>query len=223
MTNLYKYLPGNVGHLYARIKAVNRRGVPIEIASLSVLLEPLLMAASALFITILSGQLGLIKTGSINLSHFLFLGIILMSCHPIILNGVIRGFRRLQKKELDGTSIIRDYPFLPLGGEIIFVLLRGVGFLMIWQGFSNSNTAGLLSLLSAFSFAWLLGLIVPGAPGGLGVFEATMIALLDKQEFFPGTVLLSVGFYRVISILAEVLGAGVGVLWGKCAPDAKWP
>jgi uncharacterized membrane protein YbhN (UPF0104 family) len=43
-------------------------------------------------------------------------------------------------------------------------------------------------LLGAFSLAWLLGLVVPGAPGGLGVFEATAIALL-QQRFSGGLVI----------------------------------
>jgi len=40
-------------------------------------------------------------------------------------------------------------------------------------------------LLGAFSFAWLLGWAsCPGAPGGIGVFEATALVLLE-QRFSP--------------------------------------
>ncbi|MDJ0575294.1 MAG: UPF0104 family protein, partial [Xenococcaceae cyanobacterium MO_234.B1] len=63
------------------------------------------------------------------------------------------------------------------------------------------------SVISAFSIAWLLGLIVPGAPGGVGVFEATAIALLDESQFPPANVLIVVALYRVISILAEAIAA----------------
>jgi glycosyltransferase 2 family protein len=63
--------------------------------------------------------------------------------------------------------------------------------------------------------AWLLGLILPGAPGGLGVFEATALALLDNT-FSSGLILSSVAVYRVISILAEAGGAGLAVL------DERW-
>jgi uncharacterized membrane protein YbhN (UPF0104 family) len=59
--------------------------------------------------------------------------------------------------------------------------------------------------------AWLLGLVVPGAPGGLGVFEATAIALL--QQHFPTAVVISAtGLYRLVSILAETAGAGLAWL-----------
>jgi glycosyltransferase 2 family protein len=63
-------------------------------------------------------------------------------------------------------------------------------------------------LIGAFSFSWLLGLVVPGAPGGVGVFEVTAIALLD--DHIATAVLLSiVALYRLISVLAETIGAGI--------------
>jgi len=46
-TNIAKYLPGNVWHYYGRITAAKTAGVSGSAATLSVLLEPLLMAAAA--------------------------------------------------------------------------------------------------------------------------------------------------------------------------------
>ena len=62
--------------------------------------------------------------------------------------------------------------------------------------------------MGAFSIAWLLGLVVPGAPGGIGVFEAVAIALLGNQ-LPTGLLISSVALYRLISTLAEALGAGL--------------
>ncbi|WP_354635191.1 hypothetical protein [Planktothricoides raciborskii] len=57
------------------------------------------------------------------------------------------------------------------------------------QPLDSFNLSTLISsgflVLSAFSFAWLLGLVLPGAPGGIGIFEATAIALL-QNNFPPG-------------------------------------
>jgi uncharacterized membrane protein YbhN (UPF0104 family) len=58
-----------------------------------------------------------------------------------------------------------------------------------------------------------MGLIVPGAPGGMGVFEATTIALLDRQEFPPAIILTTTAIYRVISILAEAIAAAIAWLF----------
>ena len=53
-TNLGKYLPGNVWHYYGRIEAAKTFGVSPRAAILSVLLEPLLMAAAALVTAMLA-------------------------------------------------------------------------------------------------------------------------------------------------------------------------
>jgi hypothetical protein len=70
-------------------------------------------------------------------------------------------------------------------------------------------------LVGAFSLGWLLGLVVPGAPGGLGVFEATVLAVLTPR--FPAAIVLGgVALYRLNSTLAELLAAGLAVL------DERW-
>jgi len=45
-----------------------------------------------------------------------------------------------------------------------------------------------------------------GAPGEMGVFEATAIAPLSDR-FSTGIILSAVALYRIISILADVSGA----------------
>ncbi len=93
----------------------------------------------------------------------------------------------------------------------MFVLLRGLGFVLTVLILSPVNIAQLPMIFSAFSFAWLLGLVIPGAPGGIGVFEATAIALLNAH-LSPAVILGSVAFYRLISTLAEAAGAGLAWL-----------
>jgi uncharacterized membrane protein YbhN (UPF0104 family) len=85
-------------------------------------------------------------------------------------------------------------------------LIRGLGFLFALRALSAIEMAQVPQLLSAFSFAWLLGLVIPGAPGGLGVFEATAIALLDGV-YAPAILISGVALYRVISVLAEAISA----------------
>ena len=109
------------------------------------------------------------------------------------------------------------YPLLPLLGELGFLLLRGAGFILTVQAMTAVQPGQLPPLMGAFSFAWLLGLVVPGAPGGIGIFEATAIALLD-QQFSPGAILGAVAFYRLISVVAEASAAAIAVLVGKGKP-----
>ncbi|MEB3210674.1 MAG: UPF0104 family protein [Leptolyngbyaceae bacterium] len=111
-------------------------------------------------------------------------------------------------------AILKKYPLLPLLGELIFLALRGAGFIGAVMALHSITWSDVLPLLSAFSIAWMLGLVVPGAPGGIGVFEATALALLDGS--IPSGLLLgAVAFYRLVSTLAEAIGAGLAWGFGK--------
>jgi uncharacterized membrane protein YbhN (UPF0104 family) len=217
-TNIAKYLPGNVWHLYGRVVASQERGIPLGAATLSVLLEPLLMAAAAL-------MLGLVGIRQANWGlQALSLAIALAGVHPRVLNPVLGVLRRLkgsgkQTGDPDADRAIAEpakrhtwqlkrYPLRPLLGEIGFVLLRGLGFVAIALAFQPIALSQWLPLISGFSFAWLLGLVIPGAPGGIGVFEATAIALLGGQ-LAPAILLGVVACYRLISTLAEAIGAAL--------------
>lgn len=204
VTNVAKYLPGNVWHFYGRMRAAGAIGVPWPAAAASVLLEPLLMAAGALLLGVLASDRAWWA-----LQSLLAIGV-LAGVHPLVLNPVLR---RLGKSKLKADpdrppAQLDHYPIAPLLGEFGFLLWRGAGFLAAVAAFSAIDPADLPRLTSGFGLAWLVGLVVPGAPGGVGLFEAVAIALLGPVVE-PAALLASVACYRLISVLAE---AGLGGL-----------
>ncbi|GAB4537851.1 MAG: lysylphosphatidylglycerol synthase domain-containing protein [Pleurocapsa sp.] len=221
ITNIAKYLPGNVWHFYGRITAVNKQENSLGAATLSVLLEPLLMAAAALLIGLISAGLGLLETSfdpKIVVLQIISLIAVLVGIHPRILNPIIHRLSRSKNKnnaQAAATTNLNSYPFLPFMGEMGFLVFRGMGFLLTFMALKSVTLTQIPQLISAFSFAWLFGLVVPGAPGGLGIFEATVIGLLDDSQFPTAIVLTTVAIFRVISILAEAIAAGMAYLSEK--------
>lgn len=218
-TNIAKYLPGNVWHHYGRIVAAKNANIPTSVAALSVLLEPLLMAAAALIIIIIFGSsFAVINTNiALRICQLLILAVVLCTVHPLFLNPAIRFLQNLKAKKSNqkaksNTSFnIERYPLRPLLGELGFLGLRSTGFMLTLFALGPLNISQIPLLVGAFSCAWLLGLVVPGAPGGLGVFEATAIALL--QHHFPAAVIISaIALYRLISIIAETAAASLAWL-----------
>ena len=60
--------------------------------------------------------------------------------------------------------------------------------------------------MSGFALAWTAGLVVPAAPGGLGVFEAVLVLRLAAAV--PEAPLLAVALsYRLVVSLADLLMA----------------
>jgi uncharacterized membrane protein YbhN (UPF0104 family) len=221
-TNIAKYLPGNVWHYYGRIMAAKNANVPTNIATLSVLLEPLLMLAAALIIIVLFGSELVVNNLKFNLiiPQFLSLIIVLSILHPRFLNPAIKLLDRWKNKKSDGENqlinsfIIKRYPVKPLLGELVFLGLRAAGFILTMLALTSLTWAQIPFLVGAFSCAWVLGLVVPGAPGGLGVFETTAMLLL--QYHFPAALVISaIALYRLISILAETVGAALASLFER--------
>lgn len=210
-TNIAKYLPGNVWHYYGRILAVTKAGGSLEAATVSVLIEPLLMATAALLVALIASLLGLVNTKDIIdfRLQILSLCVVCLAVHPRVLNPALQLLSRF-KGNPNSKFQLQYYPLLPLLGELLFLGLRGAGFLFTFSALTIVNTSYIPLLFSAFSIAWVLGLVIP-TPGGLGVFETTAIALLSS--YFPTGIILSVvAIFRLISILAEILGAGLGML-----------
>ncbi|AFY39398.1 hypothetical protein Lepto7376_3169 [[Leptolyngbya] sp. PCC 7376] len=209
-TNLAKYLPGNVWHFYGRMTKVVESGSSWGVASLSVLLEPLLLAAGAVMIAILGLGVNLAEIAAMPALKWLIpLGLmaVLTGIHPKFFNPVIQKVSKGKTKD-HAPVFLKVYPWQPLLGEIGYVLLRGVGFLLIWQAIAPLEIAQIPALLGIYSGAWLAGFIVPGAPGGIGVFETVAIILLEtigQTGVAEGNLLIIVAILRLVSTISELL------------------
>lgn len=241
-TNIAKYLPGNIWHFWGRISDAKKAGISPKVATLSVLLEPLLMASAGVLI-------GLISFDKIHwFLRFVGCAAILTAIHPQTLNPIVLFVEKLKLKKQDGeiskaegdrhisrlesssslakeTSSVKSkrkinlpikrYPLVPLIGQMCFIGLRGSGFVLTVMALTPVNLNDIPNLFGAFCFAFVVGLVVPGAPGGMGVFEATAIALLSDR-YSTGIILGAVALYRIISILADVSGAALAKIDRKC-------
>ncbi|MBD2082731.1 UPF0104 family protein [Leptolyngbya sp. FACHB-17] len=205
-TNIAKYLPGNVWHFYGRINAAKQIGIAIAPATLSILLESLLMAGAACFFA-------MVRFHSAIWLQCAIVIVILIAIHPVFLNVALKQASKL--KQSTGLIQLDRYPLLPLLGELGFLGLRAVGFILTFLALRSISSAELPLLFSGFAWAWLLGFIIPGLPGGIGVFEAIAVAIFS-QAFPSAQVLAVVALYRFVNTLAEAMGAGLAAI------DERW-
>ncbi len=210
-TNIYKYLPGGVWHFVSRYNTL-RLKFSIEKSAESILLEPLLMLVA-----------GLIFIPFGNFSVYIY--ILCWSSTLVFLSGfrkfLIRKLRAIKatifanndKSNIENIVHIEQkklakvvYPYKPLFIETLFILFRFFGFLCCFNAFSIGSSISQGELISSFSLAWILGLIVPAAPGGLGVFESVILFGLGSQ--LPEAPLLaSLLFYRLVATISDILAA----------------
>ena len=101
-------------------------------------------------------------------------------------------------------NIISFFPSSALFLEIGFVLSKFIGFYICLNTFYTSNTLNIIFLLVIFSLSWSIGLVVPAAPGGVGVFEACLLLFVGKS-IPENVILISLVYFRVISTSADLL------------------
>ncbi len=224
-TNLRKFLPGGIWHLASRLQRLRREGAPLaaptstSLALVAVLMDPLLAAVAALALVPFGGwQSGL------GLLCLLPLGLLLPRwLDPLLRRLEDRRARELglveelaQEPPVEQRPWLRGYPWPPLLAELAFVLLRFAGFSCCVRAFDLHLSLDAGSWLAGFALAWTAGLVVPGAPGGLGVFEAVL--LLRLVVSLPEAQVLAVALsYRLIVTFTDLLAAGLVALDGELA------
>ena len=88
----------------------------------------------------------------------------------------------------------------------------GSGLLVVALCKSLAGANRVMELIGIGSAAWLVGFVVPGAPGGLGVREAVLIAGLSAVAL-PATEATAVALaYRFVTMVGDVLVATTIIL-----------
>ena len=204
-SNLLKYLPGGIWHLVERVRVL-RPAIGGGPALAGVILDPLLIVAASVLVVVAGGWQQ---------------GLALLAPWPALLmmsrwrEPLLRRLERSKAAQLQslGSGALESegsgrggYPWRPLGLQLLFVVCRFAGFWCSVQAFGIQSPAP-FTWLAAFGLAYAVGLVVPGAPGGLGVFEATLLLRLGAAV--PEAQLLAVVLsYRLLSTLADVVASG---------------
>ena len=206
LTNVLKYVPGGIWHFVERFNFIKKISNP-QIALYSTLIEPYFMLSGSFLLA----SLGVIFSP---LYFFLILPLVFLNRKLIYLVlkrlGSLKGkvFEVLRlansKDQFGRINIISFFPTRALLLEIGFVLSKFIGFYFCLNTFYPSNTLDIIFLLVIFSLSWSLGLVVPTAPGGVGVFEACLLFLVGRN-IPQNAILVSLIYFRIISTSADLL------------------
>jgi hypothetical protein len=209
-SNARKYLPGGIWHLATRLQLLRSGGagvaaaMPTALALTAVLLDPLLAAVAAL---------ALVAAGGLQGGLALVAPLPLLMLHPRWLAPALAWLERRKAAALGVDAapqplptLPRGYPWQPLLAAVGFVLLRFGGFACCVMALDLQPALGWGGWLAGFALAWTAGLVVPGAPAGLGVFE--VVLLLRLGVALPEAPLLALALsYRLVVTLADGLAA----------------
>jgi len=207
LTNILKYVPGGIWHFLERFNFLKKLSNP-QIAFFSTLIEPYFM---------LSGSFLLASLGVIFSPFYFFLVLPLVFLNRKLIYLVLKTLGSLKGKVIEvlrlanskdqfekRIKIISFFPARALLLEIGFVLSKFIGFYICLITFYTSNNLNIIFLLVIFSLSWTVGLVVPTAPGGVGVFEACLLFFVGKN-IPQNIILLSLIYFRIITTSADLL------------------
>ena len=206
LTNVLKYVPGGIWHFVERFNFIKRVSNS-QIALYSTLIEPYFMLSGSFLLA----SLGVIFSP---LYFFLILPLVFLNRKLIYLVlkrlGSLKGkvFEVLKlansKDQFGRINIISFFPLRALFLEIGFILSKFIGFYICLNTFYATNNLNIIYLLIVFSLSWSLGLVVPTAPGGVGVFEAFLLFFVGRN-IPQNVILVGLIYFRIISTSADLL------------------
>lgn len=206
--NIGKYLPGNVMHYVERNMFAGNLGISQRKVALSSILEIVCQAGIAFVLAVCfsKNQLSdaLANLGINKFSIYVLVGVIVF---VVIFISVVYCFRN-KIKDLFASYTVRGFlvtvakniiiyaTVLILGGMILIALYIFMGGKLEFQS--------AIKILTGYIIAWILGFVVPGAPGGIGVREFVLALLLGNLVGNELILTLSI-MHRLITILGDFL------------------
>ncbi len=207
LTNSLKYVPGGVWHFVERITFL-KKIINEKVAVYVNVIEPYFMLSASLLLS----SFGVIY-------NFLFLLLLLPSVflHRNLIYLIINKLKSFKNKSIRISKInytksqfdqkikIKSlFPFKILIIEILFILFKYFGFVCCFYIFNDLSNPEYFFIFTIFCISWSIGLIIPAAPGGIGVFEGCFLFLIGN-DYSQSSLITSLILFRFISSAADLL------------------
>lgn len=212
-SNIGKYLPGNVMQYAGRNLIGKKYKLHQGDMALATILEIGTMLTGAIVLLIAVGfraNMDLVQS-LIADKAMLYISVI-----GIIVIGAGIAAIKMKKQLHEYLTKILNLKFIVMFIGIVFIRIvmmfgAGMTFANIVQAMITS--ADWLHIVKVYCFAWVLGFVVPGAPGGLGVRETVLMVSLTSlpQE----SLMVAMIWHRVATILSDITCFGLSFAWKR--------
>ena len=207
ISNILKYVPGGIWHFFERYNFLKAISNP-QLAFYSTLIEPYFM---------LSGSFLLASVGIVFSPFYFLLLAPLIFLNRKLIYSIIQKLETLKNKTISALKITNNkdqfherikiisfFPSKALLIETLFVLSKFLGYVMCLSMVNFEQEYNVLNLLVIFCLSWAIGLVVPTAPSGVGVFEACFFFFVGKN-IPQNIIIVSLIYFRLISTSADLL------------------
>lgn len=220
-SNIYKYLPGNVFQYVGR----NKLAADMEISHVDVACATILDVFFCVFWT---GVVSVILLGSkiaellekygknlliVGIAGVLFL-IAAVLVVKLKFSDKVKGYLSRYSKAFEKSNrpqLLSGIFYYFAHNCVSAAMYLGCIALIVPQ----AETRELFALTGAFLFAWIIGFVTPGAPGGIGIREGVMLFVCGDR--YSDRIVLFVLVMRIASVFADVSAFLIGRIYASKA------
>jgi uncharacterized membrane protein YbhN (UPF0104 family) len=219
-----KYVPGNVAHLLGRVVLSQRAGIgSLEVATLlaievSAIAAGGTLAALYLVPDLLLSYAFLWKAAAVGGCLLILVVVLLFVLHVNLgKSAAVRRIRDAASRWLIITKDLmwhwRNVPFL-----LAYCLMVAAAFFMLGYFMQEvikaidpaiATRLNLVQVTAILAAAWLVGFVTPGAPAGIGVREAALVALLSPVTG-NDIGLAAAALSRIMSVVGDAVVTLIG-------------
>lgn len=216
LTNFAKYIPGNVGQYVGRLALAQRYGLAVSGVGFTLVLEASweILASSALGVTaiVVAGQT--ISFAGVPKIWQLVLIALAAASAPFVGVWVLNKWRPGPLAKLSRGGAMRFPEKRSLYSVFLLYILMFIAMAtsLYLAGYGIFNVRGHFWLITGIvAVTWVVGFVTPGAPGGVGVREAILVAAIAPLYGSGIAIALSIVF-RVITTASD----GIAFLAAVC-------
>jgi hypothetical protein len=222
LSQIAKYLPGNVGHHVGRVYLARRIGLPADSTLLSMALDTmiLLMAAAACSAPVFALTWSILRqhgTQSLRVAAavLVILALVLLGASrlPTLRHHLVRLaalvtqlFRRGNVGLLARAWLVHCLGFV-FGSSALYMLCLAL---------APAAHPDWLLLLGLYTAAWLLGFVMPGAPAGIGVRELVLLVGLSPLYGREHATAIAAAL-RLVTTLSDGTAFAAALIWSRLA------
>lgn len=215
--NLMKYVPGNVFQYVGRNQLAVRNRLPHLPVALATMLDVLITVIAAAIISIFFLYDFIEKYLRVN--SWMQTALIIVGIIIVLAVFLMFLFRNQIWKKIENYSYLFSTKsiktiLVALIYYIIVLMISSLMYLIVVIYITDTPLSSqvFLQLFSAYTLAWLVGFITPGAPGGIGIKELVMVAVTGG---YIGTdvITLSMVIIRILLVVADCIAFVFGKIF----------
>jgi uncharacterized membrane protein YbhN (UPF0104 family) len=178
LSNLGKYVPGNIWSLTAMGVMAKRRGLsPIAAAGSSVIMQTVSLATGTGIVMVTGAKL-LGKPLLVGAAVLILVAVLFAA--PRFLPPLASWIGGLIGRDIAPPSVPPTSIWTAAVASTLSWLLYGIAFELFVRGLLGAAPGELSSYIAVYTAAYILGFISPIAPAGLGVRELTLAAFMTQ-------------------------------------------